>query len=115
MITPLKFLKALNKSDMYIHHIYTKGGCFQLFLLLQQMYPSAIAYINKTKTHVITEIDGIRYDINGEVSDFDQYLEGGYKKLTKAQFKKCGEWSFYKHNVLTVSCPECAEDVALEL
>lgn len=62
-------------------NIFTKGGCYQFFLILEIFEPSAVPYKvdygrrYKTKdrgnindfppTHVVTKIDNNFYDING--------------------------------------------------
>jgi len=42
------------------------GSCFRLYLLLKEVWPNAEPWCNID--HVITEIDGLFYDIRGEVS-----------------------------------------------
>lgn len=45
--------------------IYTKGSCYNLYVILKHVYPQAVAYGDED--HIITEIDGKYYDITGEV------------------------------------------------
>ena len=58
-----RFLAVLRSTHPQMHTIYTKGGCFQLFLTLRTIWPQARAWSDFD--HVWTEIDGRFYDING--------------------------------------------------
>jgi len=62
-------------------NIFTKGSCFNFYLILKQMYPQALAYYNED--HVITFIDGKYYDITGEIKDIT-----GYSKTVTNSFAK---------------------------
>lgn len=45
--------------------IYTKGGCYHLFLILRSIWPQAELWYAFCPGHVWTRIDGVFYDING--------------------------------------------------
>ena len=53
-----KIIKSLNDSDVYIEHIFMRGGCYKLFLFLQTIYPEAEPYIHQDKDHVVTKLFG---------------------------------------------------------
>ena len=109
MIRPIEFITALRNSDKYIEMIYMNGGCYQFHLLLKELYPQgtphAVKLGNHTKNadHIITEIDGMYYDIRGT---FD--IEKHPVMPVPAEAK---EWSFYMNNGLCAECPNCEEIV----
>lgn len=45
--------------------VYTRGGCYQFYLILQSIYPEAVAYYDDS--HIITKINENYYDITGKV------------------------------------------------
>jgi hypothetical protein len=99
------FILELNKSDEYIHHIFTKGGCYKFHILLSKMFKKCTPYISKDENHVITRINGRYYDITGEVTDLD-----GYTFLGKRRIPIVENWSFRKNNLLLLDeCPNCEE------
>lgn len=74
--------------------IYTKGSCLNFFLILHSIYPEAVAYFNID--HIITEIDGVFYDVNGCVSPAEVGESVGLstsKTLTNQRFASCTEIS----------------------
>lgn len=99
----LNFIDELRNTDRYIHHIYTKGGCYKFHLLLSKMYKNCIPYTNGN--HIITRYKGKFYDINGIVDCLD-----GYTKLPKDHLPFVENWSFHKNNLLVLKdCPHCEE------
>lgn len=70
LITPpiehrvLDFISTVRNSFIGADVVYTKGSCYQFYRILKKVFPQANAYYNSD--HVITEIDGRYYDINGE-------------------------------------------------
>lgn len=106
------FLKALRESDFYIPYIYTYGGCYQLYKILKTIFPVAKPYIGVNFAHVVTMIDGIFYDINGEVkvAEPDEFLP-----LTDEQRKECETWSFAANNDLYLGeCPVCGQPITID-
>lgn len=71
MISPLAFIAALREifPERYADH---SGGCMKFHRLLKVVYLDANGYYNSD--HVITEIDGDFYDIDGMVADLSNYL-----------------------------------------
>ena len=99
------FISYLNGSDEYIHHIYSKGGCYRFHILLSKMYKNCVPYISANKNHIITKYRGKFYDIYGEVDNQD-----GFTKLREDELPMVNKWSFRKNNYLTLGdCPNCDE------
>lgn len=108
-LTVLQFIKALRSTDQYIGDIYTRGGCYQFFLLLKKLYPEAVPYINHKKNHVATLINGKLYDICGVVKN-----QSTWKRLTKRDEQKVMQWSFHKYNCIQIKeCPFCEEPITV--
>ncbi len=78
----LNYIGLIRESHSSMVNIFTKGSCFNFYLILKQMYPQAIPYYNMD--HVITNIDGKYYDITGEVKN----ISGYYKGLTNHFIKR---------------------------
>ena len=97
------FISELNHTDEYIHHIYSKGGCYKFHVLLSKMYKGCVPYTNGD--HIITRYKGKYYDIYGEVDNQD-----GFRKLLDREIPIVSKWSFRKHNLLKLDeCPNCDE------
>ena len=104
----LSFIEELNQTDMYIHHIYSKGGCYKFHILLSKMYKGTIPYTNGK--HIITRYKGKYYDIYGEVDNQD-----GFRKLTDEDIPVVSKWSFYMNNLLVLKdCPHCDEPIIIK-
>jgi len=101
----LKFITNLRNTDEYIHHIYTKGGCYRFHILLSNLYKNTTPYISETKDHIITRYRGKFYDIFGTVDCLD-----GYTKLRDDEIAMVSRWSFRKNHLLQLDeCPHCEE------
>lgn len=99
------FIDELRNSDGYIHHIYTKGGCYKFHILLSKMFKNCTPYISGTNDHIITRYKGKFYDVYGEVDCLD-----GYRKLSLSEIPIVEKWSFRKNNLLVLDeCPHCEE------
>ncbi len=106
----LTFIDELRSTDRYIHHIYTKGGCYRFHILLSKMYKGCTPYISENMDHIITRYKGKFYDINGEVTCLD-----GYGKLREEEIRMVEGWSFYHHNFLVLNeCPHCDEPIIIK-
>mgnify|MGYP000220397314 CR=1 FL=1 len=100
----LEFIKILRESDKYIRTIFMQGSCYRFHLILKQFADCEPA-INKDKNHIATYFKGKYYDITGEA-------EGEYFPLTKADLKKCKNWSFYRTMLLKLGeCDICEEPI----
>lgn len=101
---PQKLIKALNETDFYIEKIYLNGGCYSFYKFLKEIYPSAKPYINQSKDHVVTMINGKLFDITGQVY-------GDYSPLLNEEISMCENWSFAKNNWLYKECANCEEPI----
>ena len=96
-IQPRDIIDRIRESFYGSEHVYTQGSCYQLFLILKEIFPRAAAWSNGE--HVITFIETKFYDISGQVID-----HSGYKPIklndiaikTKFDFWNCG-----------LECPTC--------
>lgn len=65
-INPLDIITPLRESHSKMVDIFTKGSCWNLFVILRRIFPGARAFYNGD--HVITFYRGKYYDISGEVT-----------------------------------------------
>lgn len=83
----LNLIYTIRNSFEGANIVYTKGSCYQLYLILKQVFPEAEAWA--TDNHVITEIDGKFYDISG-LADNSKYIrikdESSYLVYTTLKF-----------------------------
>lgn len=95
-----KFLARLRDSHPDMEHIYTQGGCFELFLIMRTIWPQARCYYAFNPGHVYIEIDGLFYDIRGKyvrppngAVDFaktEPHIMAGAHRWSKRSFKSVG-------------------------
>lgn len=64
-MNPERFIETIRNSFNGSVDVYTKGSCYQFYLILKEVFPQAIAWDDQN--HIITEINGKYYDITGEV------------------------------------------------
>lgn len=103
-LTPLTLIDALRATDPYIEVIYTQGSCFQFYTLLLTFFPNGKPWMSKDKDHVVTEIDGVLYDITGVVAPDD------YAVCTDDDLALARTWSFSRTRLLSLGeCPNCDE------
>lgn len=70
-MTPLEFIAAVR--EIYpSRYAADSGGCLKFYRLLKMVFPEARGYYNSE--HVITEIEGDFYDIDGIVENYGSYL-----------------------------------------
>jgi len=104
-----KFLSTLKWSDFFIEHIYTRGGCYQLYKVLKVIFPEAVPYFDGA--HVATLIDSKLWDINGIVKDDCN----NFRAMTEEQEKEAEKWSFAANNDLYYGeCPICEEPIRID-
>lgn len=70
-MTQHKKILSLLKTIRYSFHdapiVYTRGGCYGLYQILKEVFPSAQAYFDdKDEEHILTRIGDRYYDMNGE-------------------------------------------------
>lgn len=96
-LTPLEFTRKLRETDSYVSTLYTRGGCFKFALFLQMLYPTGILYIRKDHKHIVVLIENQLIDINGNVSDIENFTP-----LTEEDIKvyKCNKWSSDRNLIL---------------
>ena len=71
MITPLSFIAMLR--DLYPgRYADESGGCLKFHRLMKAVFPDANGFYDSN--HVITEIDGEYFDIDGLIEDPVGYL-----------------------------------------
>lgn len=91
------FLSTLRDVVPNAIHVYTRGNCFKLYLLLRRVFPQAKPMYSQIAGHVYTDIDGVLYDIAGKMSK--RWLEiNGYDLIylpTEPRlFKNAFRWNF---------------------
>ena len=107
-VDPLTVINALCKTDKYIEHIYTQGGCYQFHLFLKVLFPQARPLI-WNKDHIVSSIDGVLYDINGIVPSGQALL---YRSLKRGELGMARKWSFYKNSHLRLGrCSACGKEI----
>ena len=85
--TPLQFINLIR--SMFKLPYTTEGGCMRFHLVLKSVFPQAKGYW--CIGHVISEIDGRYYDINGVVTGikekrFNPFEVFGYKHMERVFF-----------------------------
>lgn len=104
-----RIIKSLNESDVYIEHIFMRGGCYKLFLFLQTIYPEAEPYIHQNKDHVVTKLFGRLFDIRGII---ETKFESLYSPMDSDDVEMANSWSFSRNQVLQLcECPQCGEPI----
>ncbi len=63
-----EFITRVRQAHPQMMNIFTRGSCFDFYLILQEVWPEAIAFYDTVNGHVVTEIGGVLYDIAGDVS-----------------------------------------------
>lgn len=64
-MAPDQIIAAVKAGIRNAEHRFTHGGCYQLYAVLKELYPNAIAW--EDAGHIVTEIDGVFYDVTGRV------------------------------------------------
>jgi len=63
----LALIKSVRESFPDATIIYKFGACYGLFGILKSVFTQAAPFENADRNHIVTDIDGILYDIKGEV------------------------------------------------
>jgi hypothetical protein len=112
-LKPDEFISLLRNSDKFIKEIYSCGGCWQFYKILKALYPDAIPYKVmsdiwcKDFDHIVSEIKGNYYDIEGNVNH--KYF--GRAKVEENDIPEFESWSFAKNHCFGLECPNCGEMV----
>ncbi len=65
-LPPERFLALLREAHPVMVPLFMRGGCYQLFLILRELWPGALPWYDWREGHVYTEIDNKFYDIRGQ-------------------------------------------------
>ena len=65
-------ISLIRNSHSVMVDIFTKGSCYNMYMILHALYPDAIAYYDGD--HVVTKIGNNLYDINGIVRNKNNYI-----------------------------------------
>lgn len=65
--SPVVLIARIRQAHSKMVDIFSRGSCWELYLILQEVWPHATAYYDGS--HIVTEIDGALYDIHGDVSN----------------------------------------------
>ena len=80
-----RLIYELRNSADIVHNIFTRGSCFRLFLVLREVFPTAIPYWSDVDNHCVVNIEGEYYDIGGKLSKY--YVESkGYFRIPEDQY-----------------------------
>lgn len=93
MITPNDLLTAMRKNIKQADVMFTQGKCYQLYLMLSDLYPQAVAWYEPVDGHVFTEIDGKYYDINGEYESLPERSHL-FAEEERASLRNALEWDY---------------------
>jgi hypothetical protein len=61
----LKFVGLLADTSPDFEHIYTRGACYHLHVILKHIWPAAELWYQPDPGHVWTKIGDVWYDIRG--------------------------------------------------
>lgn len=67
------FIQTIRNSFVGSTAVYTRGSCYQFYLILKQVYPQSTPWYSADHDHVITCINGVLYDITGALIVDDSY------------------------------------------
>jgi len=85
------FIARIREAHPQMVNIFTRGSCFDFHLILQEVWPEALAFYDIKNGHVLTEIGGVLYDIRGDVS----HREHG--KLVRLPHPDYQPWEWIDH------------------
>ena len=83
-MNPEVFTAIIRETTPLYKDVFTSGGCYKFFKILEATYPSAEAYYDGN--HVITKIDGNYYDVTGKVD------KGNALRMTQAEQDEAEAW-----------------------
>lgn len=67
MSDPIALITAIRNSFPGSVIVYTRGGCWEFYLILKAVFPNAEPFYDHMDGHVYTKIDGAFYDIHGHL------------------------------------------------
>jgi len=98
-LSPENIIANLRNSFSHATVVYTRGSCGQLYKILKEIFPDAIAYENGD--HVITKIGNKFWDIKGEVTRTQGF------KLCKPNNEMLSH--YFGNDLQHIQCPSCDE------
>ena len=69
-----KFIFSIKNTHPIFKFIFENGGCFQFYLILKTIFPTAIPYYCVYRGHIFTKIGKYFYDINGKHLKIDDKI-----------------------------------------
>jgi hypothetical protein len=106
----MKFIETVRESFEGASKVYTRGSCYQFYLILKRVFPEAEAYYDLS--HVITKIGDEYYDINGiaKIENHVHFSEWGPDTL-----QEYIKYSIYRDSkILRLKCDIMEEvDIAI--
>ncbi len=107
LISVADLISSLRNTDPYIRTIYSEGGCYKFHLFLKSVYPNAKPLINKDNNHVVSFINGVKWDIDGLVSWDEIYRPVDDLRLVES-------WGFANRMLLSLGeCEFCEEPILI--
>lgn len=83
-----RMIRHLRNTHPEMTDTFTRGGCFQLYLMLKAIEPSAEAWYSDWEGHVYTRLGSRFFDINGCATPPDDV-----KPMSTALMKKARQWA----------------------
>ncbi|MDH6308023.1 hypothetical protein M2451_002542 [Dysgonomonas sp. PFB1-18] len=106
-------ITTLRDSDVYIEHIFMRGGCYKFHLFLKSIYPDAKPYIHQDKDHIATKIHNRLFDIRGSI---EPKFEELYSPLKNDDVDMVRSWSFSRNQLLQIcECSFCGEPIIYDV
>lgn len=68
MTDPRPMIAAIRNSFPGAKTVYTRGGCWEFYLILKSVFPDAVPYYDHCLGHVYTKIGDHFYDIDGRLN-----------------------------------------------
>lgn len=65
-LNPLFLINEINLSFSGADYIYKNGSCYQLFKILESVFPDAKPFYSDEDDHVVTKINGKYYNWIGK-------------------------------------------------
>lgn len=96
-LSPENIINKLRNSFSHATVVYTRGSCGQLYKILKEIFPDAIAY--EDGCHVITKIGDKFWDIKGEVKRTQGF------KLCEPNNEMLS--NYFGNDLKYIQCPNC--------
>ena len=92
-------IARIRNSHSSMVEIYTKGSCWDFYLILNEVYPEAIAYYNVTEGHIYTKVDKRYFDIRGDVTNKVRNLNKQGDSFVRLPHPDYRPWEWKQHSV----------------